>query len=78
MIQQHLAQAEGHVAKGRQIVARQERLVADLHMHGHDTTDACKVLDTLADALTIHEADVQRLRDELKAASRPLASVTSR
>lgn len=72
-LQQHLNKAERHAAEGRQLVARQATAIADPNKHGHDTTDARKVLNTLTDTQAIHEKDVRRLRDELKAASQPLA-----
>ncbi len=72
-IQKHLAQAERHAAEGRRLVARQETLVTGLHQRGHDATDALKILGTLRDTQAIHEQDVRHLRDELNAASQPLA-----
>jgi hypothetical protein len=74
-IQQHLDQAERHAAEGRQLVARQERLVTELRKRGHNTTDARKVLETLRAALAVHDTDVQRLSEELE--NNHSASVTS-
>ena len=71
-IQHHLTQAERHAAEGRQLVARQEALIAELDRDGHDATGARKVLEILQDTQMLHEADVQRLIEELQAASQPL------
>ncbi len=70
-IQQYLEQAERHAAEGRQLVARQEALVAELDRDGHDTDAARKVLETLRETQSLHEADVRRLLEELEAVSRP-------
>ncbi len=71
MIQQQFAQAERRAVGGRQLVARQERLITELDRDGHDTAAARKVLATLKEAQALHEQDVDRLREELRAASQP-------
>ncbi|MGY3530350.1 hypothetical protein [Bradyrhizobium sp. USDA 4452] len=65
ILEQHLALAERHAAQGRQHVARQENLIAELDRDGHDTTEARKVLDTLRITQALHEQDVERILGEL-------------
>ncbi|WP_050405829.1 hypothetical protein [Bradyrhizobium embrapense] len=65
ILEQYLALAERHAAQGRQHVARQENLIAELDRDGHDTTEARKVLDTLRITQALHEQDVERILGEL-------------
>jgi len=63
----HLAQAERHAAEGNRHLARQEQLIAQLDQHGHDTTEALKVLSTFRSTQALHEADVVRILGQLAA-----------
>jgi hypothetical protein len=47
----HLAQAISHIAQGEQRVREQRALVARLADHGHDTTLAELLLDTMQTSL---------------------------
>ena len=40
----HLEEADSHIALGERLIAQQERRLADLAQHGHDTTIAKKLL----------------------------------
>ena len=42
--QEHLALADEHIAKGREIVARQEQMICDLRSRGLDTSTAERTL----------------------------------
>jgi len=63
--EQHLVQAEAHVAKGEQTVARQMRIIAELDRDGHDATAARQLLVQFEELLQLHAADRDRLRREL-------------
>ena len=65
MLEQHLRQAEHHVALGRKHIAEQERLVAELETDGHPTETALALLTTYREVQLMHEADRDRLRKEL-------------
>ena len=58
MIEDHLAQAERHVAEQR---AR----VAALARDGHDTTESLLLLSQFQELQELHVTDRDRLRDEL-------------
>jgi hypothetical protein len=66
ILKQHLAQAKRHSNRGRQHLARQVELIAELDRDGHDTMEARKVLATLRHTQVLHEQDVQRLLRELE------------
>ena len=65
ILKQHLAQAERNATRGKQHVARQEGMIAELDRDGHDTTEARKVLVTLRQTQVLHEQEVERLLREL-------------
>lgn len=65
IIEQHLAMAEGHVAKAGELVERQRSLVADLERDGHDTTEARRLLAEFQEIEAMHISDRDRLRREL-------------
>lgn len=67
MLQQHLAQAEAHVALADRNVARQRKLVAELERDGHSTTEAKRLLALFEEILVTYIADRDRLRRELEA-----------
>src|SRR5215471_18386455 len=60
-LQQHLAQAERHIAQGVVHLARQRALIAELDRAGHDTEEARAILDTLMETQVLHEQDREHL-----------------
>jgi hypothetical protein len=40
MIEDHLAQAQGHLSIGEQVIARQRRVISPLERDGHDSEEA--------------------------------------
>jgi hypothetical protein len=60
-LQQHLAQAERHIARGVVHLARQRELIAELDRTGHDTEEARAILDTLMETQVLHQQDRERL-----------------
>ena len=60
-LQQHLAQAERHIARGVVHLARQRELIAELDRAGHDTEEARAILDTLMETQVLHQQDRERL-----------------
>lgn len=65
IILESLAQAEQNAAQGERHLARQEALIAELDRHGHDTTEALKLLVTLRKTQVLHQQDVERIAQEL-------------
>ena len=62
---EHLAQAERHVAIGREVIQRQRQIVFELERDGHDATQAHFLLATFLMTQAAHEEDVVRRRQEL-------------
>ena len=77
VLQQHLAQAERHIAQGVVHLARQRALIAELHRAGHDTDEARAILDSLMETQVLHQQDRERLlgltsqREDRATAERP-------
>jgi hypothetical protein len=67
MLENHLAQAERHVALGHEHVQNQRVLIVKLARDGHDTTMARKLLSQFEEIQRSHIADRDRLKDELAA-----------
>ena len=65
MLQDHLAQAECHVAEGERNIARQREIVAQLECDGHDADQAARLLRSFEELQALHVADRDRLRKEL-------------
>jgi hypothetical protein len=65
VLEQSLAQAEMHVAKGEDIVARQREIVAELAKDGHDVRSARELLTLFETTQALLIADRDRIRDEL-------------
>ena len=65
ILEQHLAQAEAHVAVGERHIARQRALVAKWERTGHDTTEARRLLHTFEELQAVHIADRDWLRKKL-------------
>ncbi len=66
IILEHLAQAERHVADGKQIIEKQEALIIDLERDGHDITDAIKILMTMRQTQALHEDGRDQIMKELE------------
>jgi hypothetical protein len=66
-LEQHLAQAEGHVALGLKHIARQHEIIAKMELAGHDTTVPRSLLATFEDVQVTHETDRDRIRAALAA-----------
>jgi hypothetical protein len=58
-----LAIAQRHVQEGREIVARQRRIIAQRKAAGLDTRDAESVLTEFERRLATFEDDLQAIRD---------------
>jgi len=71
LLQQHLEQAERHIALGKQHLAKQEAIIAELDRDGHDTTDALAILVTLRETRSLHVQDRDRILSELGSRLRP-------
>jgi len=63
---EHLELAERHVAQGQRHVEEQRARVAELELHGHDTTEALLLLGQFEEMLDLHRNDRDRLLQELK------------
>jgi hypothetical protein len=69
-IETALAQAERHVAEGEVILARQRAAIAASERIGGNVTRFKEVLSVFEDSQRVHVADRDRLRKDLKNASR--------
>ena len=63
---QHLEEAERHIALGKQHIADQEQIVADLLRLGQDTTEARKLLDNFYTSQALHIEHRERILKELE------------
>jgi hypothetical protein len=61
ILRQYLVQTERHIARSMVHLARQRALFAELDRDGHDTGEARAILQTLTEALALHERDRERL-----------------
>ncbi len=66
MIEDHLEQAERHVAVGERIVAEQRTRVAELERDRHDVTQSRQLLGQFEEILAMQIAHRDRLRSELE------------
>jgi hypothetical protein len=64
-LEDEIIEAVTRVTAGRDHIARQRWLLAKLRDGGHATALAASLLETFLDSQTLHEADAERLRDEL-------------
>lgn len=62
----HLAQADRHIAKAEENVARQTALIKELSTNGHDTMDAQRWLHTLSETLQLMHAHRQLILSRLR------------
>lgn len=60
-----LAQAERHIAEGRETIARQEQIVAELDRDGHDTSAAWALLRAFRNSMEQHLDHRNRLLAQL-------------
>jgi len=65
LLQRHLRYGERFVAVGRQHVARQCKLVAELESAGRDATTARALVEAYRVMLERHESICARIREEL-------------
>jgi hypothetical protein len=66
MIQDHLNQAERHIADGERHLSNQRALIAELEHDGHDTSAAKSLLRQFEELQALYVADRDRLRTELE------------
>lgn len=66
-IESELARAEEYIAFGREKIARQRQLIAELDMDGHDATKARKELTKLEVAQRLHVEHRDALTNRLRA-----------
>lgn len=64
-VKEQLEQARYRVAEGKQHIARQRKLVAELELDGHEATHAREILDRFEDLQRLHIQDRDRLEQEL-------------
>mgnify|MGYP005817339777 CR=1 FL=1 len=62
----HLIDADKRVAQGEHHIARQEQLIAELDIHGHDATMARTLLDTFRRCQAEHVAHRNLVLRELQ------------
>jgi len=67
----HLTIAKAHVARGENVVARQERVIADLQSRGHDAAEAERFLNLLLQALRIMRRHLQSIESEAASRDEP-------
>ena len=65
LIQDHLRQAERHVAQGREHVSGQTELAAKLEQDGHVADEAQRLLHQFKELLALHVSERDRLKAEL-------------
>ncbi len=70
ILEQRLAMAERHVARGEQIVAEQRERVAAMERDGHDSPQSRKLLAQFEAIQAMHIADRDRLRTEFESPNR--------
>lgn len=63
--QQHLQEAERHVAEGREHINKQRQIIAELERDGHDTSTARELLETLEQSQRMHEEHRAHIKAEL-------------
>jgi hypothetical protein len=66
ILQEHLEMAQRHVAEGQRHVEEQRARALELESHGHDTTEALRLLGEFEELLELHRQDRDRLLKELK------------
>ena len=66
-----LAIAQSHVQEGREIVARQRRIIAQRQVAGLDTRDAESVLREFERTLATFEEDLQAIQNRQLLPTRP-------
>jgi hypothetical protein len=65
-VKQHLAQADRHIAEGREPIDKQTAIVAQLEQDGHDTCLARQLLDPLEDTLQKQQQHREEILRELE------------
>ena len=65
MARDHLAQAEQHISLGREHIAKQKSIIAELERDGHDVALANRLLATLLETQAAHEEHRRTILGEL-------------
>jgi propanediol utilization protein len=73
IVEDHLKQAEEHVALGERHIKRQREIVAELHGHGHNTEESRRLLQQFEEIQTLHVEGRDRLRRMIEEMGPPLA-----
>jgi hypothetical protein len=66
ILKSDLARAERHITASEHHVARQRQVVAERQQEGFDARDARRLLDLFEQLLTLHIAERNRLRQQLR------------
>jgi hypothetical protein len=66
ILKRDLARAERHITASEHHVARQREVVAERQQEGFDARDAARLLGLFEQLLTLHIAERNRLRRQLK------------
>lgn len=61
----HLAHVTQHIEEAAEHIIKQETLITELDRHGHDTTEAKKLLAVLREAHAVHVESRDRVSKEL-------------
>jgi hypothetical protein len=67
----HLAKGEAAIALGREHIAKQRAMVAQLQADGQDVSEAVDLLNTLLETQSMHEAHRETILSELKKLDAP-------
>jgi len=65
LLKDHLAQAERHIAEGRDHVERQRQIVEEVVRRGEDARRSTVLLELFEETLAGHVQERDRLRSEL-------------
>ena len=69
LLEDHLAQAERHIAEGKVHVERQRQIVDEVVRRGGDARRSTALLNVFEDTLAAHVEERDRLRSELAESS---------
>ena len=64
-LDERLTAAQRHIAEGEQRILKQEQIIVDLYFSGHNTQDACALLETLRQTQALHIDDRERILNEI-------------
>ena len=63
--EEHLRKAEADIAAARERIERQSELMTQMSAHGHDTTTAQELLQTMRETLAVMEQHREAILQEL-------------